>query len=149
MPIPDLGEEGFLPIGIHECSLDEIRERFGRFQRTDQRTQLYARLIEFAQEARKTGLVEELIINGSFVTGEANPGDVDLVIGVSSAHDFAADLRPFEYNILSKRCVRKFYGFDVLGVAVPGTPAWREYTDFFQQVKNRPERRKGILRVRL
>jgi predicted nucleotidyltransferase len=46
--------------------------------------------------------VVELIIDGSFVTGKANPSDVDLVVVLASGHDFSADLRPFEYNFLSK-----------------------------------------------
>jgi hypothetical protein len=34
MPIPPLDEDGLLPEGIHECSLEEIRARFGSFQVT-------------------------------------------------------------------------------------------------------------------
>jgi hypothetical protein len=83
------------------------------------------------------------------VTSEPTPEDVDFVIEDSATHDFAADLRPFEYNVLSKRLVRKFYGFDLLGVAVAGTEVWRGYVEFFQRVKNRPDRQKGILRVEL
>lgn len=149
MPIPELDDEGYLPPGLHQCSLEEVCDRFGRFQQTDQRCRLCEKLRQFAKEARKTGMVEELVVDGSFVTSESNPGDVDLIIGVTAAHDFAADLRPFEYNVLSKRRVRKFYGFDLLGVAVVGTELWRGYVDFFQKVKNRPDRQKGILRVTL
>ena len=29
MPIPDLSPDGYLPPGIHACTLEEIRERFG------------------------------------------------------------------------------------------------------------------------
>jgi len=42
MPIPDLNEDGLLPEGIHEASLEEVRERFGRFQRTDRRPDLFS-----------------------------------------------------------------------------------------------------------
>ena len=31
MPIPKLNERGFLPHGIHECALSEIKDRFGKF----------------------------------------------------------------------------------------------------------------------
>jgi hypothetical protein len=148
MPIPDLNEQGFLPRGIHDCTLAEISERFARFQESDQRIRLFAMLQSFVAEARKSGFVVELIIDGSYVTAKPKPNDVDLVVVLASAHDFGADLRPFEYNIVSKRRVRKTYRFDIL-VAVEGSQACAEYTEFFQQVRGEPELRKGILRVKL
>ncbi len=42
--IPALDADGFLPEGVFECSLDELRERFGRFQRSDKRLNLAANL---------------------------------------------------------------------------------------------------------
>jgi len=41
MPIPDLNEDGLLSEGVHDCTLDEIGARFGRFQVTDRRIQLF------------------------------------------------------------------------------------------------------------
>ena len=40
MPIPLLNENGLLPMGIHICILEEIRQRFGRFQGSDRRPHL-------------------------------------------------------------------------------------------------------------
>jgi uncharacterized protein DUF6932 len=99
-------------------------------------------------EARNTGFVVELIVDGSFVTAKPDPSDVDLVVVLASNHDFAADLRPFEYNVVSKRRVRHAYRFDIL-VAGEGSRAYAEYEGFFQQIRGQPGRRKGILRVKL
>jgi hypothetical protein len=148
MAIPDLDTEGFLPPGIHECNVEEIGDRFARFQESDRRCRLFERLQSFISEARKTGLVVELVINGSFATGKAKPSDVDLIVVLAPSHDFSADLRPFEYNVVSKRRVREIYRFDIL-VAADGSRGYTEYTDFFQKVRGQPQRRKGILRVRL
>ena len=45
---------------------------------------------------------------------------------VSPQHDFAAELRPGEYNVLSKRRVHRRFGFDLL-VARSGSEEYRRY----------------------
>jgi len=148
MPIPNFDENGFLPEGIHDCSLDEIVDRFGIFQTTDHRYRLCEQLQEFLTEIRSTNFVVAVIINGSFTTSKHVPNDVDLIVVLSKDHDFNAELRPFEYNVLSRRRVRKRYSFDVL-VARDNSIEYREYSDYFQQVRGQPENRKGVLRVQL
>jgi hypothetical protein len=61
MPIPELNTEGLLPEGIYDCTLDEIGARFGRFQTTDRRVQLFKKLRELVEEERQAGLAVELI----------------------------------------------------------------------------------------
>jgi hypothetical protein len=89
MPIPVLNEDGFLPAGIHDCSLAEIRERFGQFQRTDQRCRLMDRLEAFIQECRATGFVRSMMVDGSFVTAADAPNDIDLILVLDEHHDFS------------------------------------------------------------
>src|SRR5437867_1549786 len=146
MAIPEFDEDGFLPEGVHECSLDELHQRFGRFQRTDRRSSLFAKLLAYIQELRSTGMVAGLVVDGSFVTSKAEPNDIDLVLILRADHDFSADLRPFEYNVLSRRRVLKRYAFDVL-VARENSPELLEYVEFFQQIRGEADRRKGILKV--
>jgi hypothetical protein len=52
------------------------------------------------------------------------------VLIVSANHDFAADLQPNAYNVLSKRVNRRF-GFDLL-VARADSEEYRRYVGFFQ-----------------
>lgn len=80
MAIPELDETGFLPPGVHEASLAEVHEAFGQFRGSDRRMRLYAALEAFAEEARGSGLVAALIVNGSFTTGKPQPGDIDLIV---------------------------------------------------------------------
>jgi len=145
MPIPALNQDGFLPEGIHDCTLAEVRERFGQFQRTDQRCRR-DRLEAFIQQCRATGFVEFVIVDGSFVMAADSPNDIDLLLVLADDHDFAADLRPFEYNVVSKRSVYRRFGFDVAAFE-SGNADLTKAIDFFSQIRDRIER-KGMLRVR-
>jgi predicted nucleotidyltransferase len=147
MAIPLLDANGLLPIGVHDCTLDDIKEVFGAFQSTDRRIQLYQELERFASELKRTGLVKEVIVDGSFVTGKTAPSDIDLILVLPDSHDFDADLRPFEYNVLSRRRVRKHYQFDILLAREDGDE-YEQYLRFFQQVRGQPTLSKGVLRLR-
>jgi len=103
------------------CTLAEIRERFGAFQGTDRRLKLFARLEEFIAEATRSGIVRSRVVNGSFVTTEPAPNDIDLIVLVSGEHDVARE----------------------------GSVEYRRWTEFFQQVRLEPGRQKGILKVAL
>jgi predicted nucleotidyltransferase len=146
MPIPELNEEGFLPAGIHVASLEEVQERFGRFQRTDRRPALFAKLSTYLAEVRASGLVVAVIVDGSFVTAKDEPSDIDLILVLQSDYQDRADLRPFEYNALSKRRVRRRYRFDVV-VAPDGSDIYNEAVNFFQGVRDRLDLRKGVVKV--
>jgi hypothetical protein len=146
--IPPFNEHGWLPDGIHDCSVEELEWRFGAFQGSDRRPQLWAKFREFILEAKACGLVEALLVNGSFVTAKPDPNDIDMVVVVSATHDFAADLGPGEYNVLSKRRVNRRFGFDIV-LARANTDDVTETVDFFRQVRSQPHLRKGILRIRL
>ena len=99
------------------------------------------------REAWATGLVAEIIIDGSFVTAKPDPNDIDLILVLNAGHDFSTELRPFEYNVLSRRQARKIYGFDLL-VAMAASAVYAEYLAFFAQVRGETSRRKGLLRLR-
>ena|SRR5437867_2405026 len=148
MPIPALNENGFLPPGVHECSLDEIRTRFGSFQSTDRRPKLFATLLVFVAEARASEIVVALLINGSFTSDKPDPNDIDLVLVLRQEHSYLADLPPSQYNVVSKRRVRKRHGFDVL-LARQGTEEENDAVGFYQQVRGRRTSRKGLLKVGL
>jgi len=146
MPIPPLDENGFLPPGVHDCTMADVEDCFGRFMRTDQRIRLFEKLVRYLKEVQSTGMAVALLIDGSFVTGKADPDDIDLVLVLKTVHDFTAELRPFEYNVLSRTRVRQNFRFDVL-IAVEDSPDYQRHSDFFQQVRDQPQLRKGILRV--
>ena len=143
-----MNETGLLPQGIHNCSVSELRARFGIFQTSDRRPRLMQKLEAFLAEAKASRIVRAVIVNGSFVTSKEDPNDIDLIIVVAAEHDFRSDLKPTEYNVLSKQRVRRRFGFDLL-VAREGSIEYVRWTEFFEQVRLEPDRRKGILELRL
>ena len=148
MAIPQLNENGNLPEGVHTCSESEIEERFGSFQRSDVRCRIFERLADYLTELRATDAVSFVIVDGSFTTAKDEPGDIDLIVIFKSGHDFEADLPPFAYNALSKRSVRRTFGFDVL-LAEEGNPEYDDYVSFFARVRGEPNQFKGMLRIDL
>jgi len=84
--IPEFDDRGYLPPGIHPASLDDIDARFGR-QSEVRRVQMESLrwLVALAKEAG----AERLIINGSFVTEQLEPNDVDCVL--LTGKDFPRD----------------------------------------------------------
>jgi hypothetical protein len=75
--IPDFDDRGYLPVGVHPASLDEIETRFGR--RSELRQVQMQSLRWLVELAKKAG-VQRLVINGSFATDIAEPNDVDCVL---------------------------------------------------------------------
>src|SRR5258705_81832 len=148
MPIPTLNQDGLLPPGVHDCTLNEIRSQFGSFRKSDRRPRLFALLESFVAEAIAVGLVRALIVDGSFVTEKHDPNDIDLIVVVAPEHDFTSDITPRAYSVMSKKSVRRRFGFDLL-VARENSVEHNDWVEFFQQVRLEPGRRKGILRLRL
>ena len=101
MPIPNLNEHGLLPVGIHDCTFQELEEQFGqdrwvkapesssvREVLRQQRGRLCARLADYLAEVRRVGLEVEVLVDGSFVTDKPDPNDVDLIVVLPADHDF-------------------------------------------------------------
>jgi hypothetical protein len=89
-----------------------------------------------------------IIVDGSFVTAEPLPNDIDLVLVLSAQQDLSGDVSPAHYNVLSQRRVRRRFGFDIV-VATNEQETLAQAVAFFQQVRQRPGAKKGLLRIRL
>src|SRR5450432_1398946 len=101
MPIPRLDREGFLPVGVHVCNLEEIGSRFGKFNQTDRRVALFERLERLVAEVRATGLVQAVIVDGSFVTIKPAPQDVDIILALGRLSWDTQEITPFASNAIS------------------------------------------------
>ena len=143
MPIPRFNEHDWLPDGIYDGTLEEARVRFGTFHGSDRRSWLWAKCVEFIREAKASGLVEAVLVDGSFATAEPDPDDIDLILVVAASHNFSAELPPDHYNVLAQTRARRRFGFDI--VVKNGSENLAQATAFFQQVKQRPGLKKGIL----
>src|SRR5579862_4807221 len=148
MPIPAFDKDGFLPQGVHDCTFDEVKARFGAFQGSDRRPQLFQKLENLLRECRAAQLGQWLLVDGSFVTAKTDPNDIDLVLVLFRHFDVMADLPPLQYNLISKRAVQKRFGFDMIAVREESVE-YAEAVNFFAQVRGAPTARKGILRIGL
>jgi hypothetical protein len=79
--IPEL-QDGVLPEGLYFCTLEEVKMSFGQFRRSDRRPQLTERLTRYVRDARNSGVVSAIVIDGSYVTAKDEPGDIDLIVAL-------------------------------------------------------------------
>jgi hypothetical protein len=83
--LPQLNENGDLPLGVHRATMTEVLDRFGGG--TVQRRAVAERLNRINQLAASTGLVARFVVFGSFVTAKSEPNDVDIILIMDDAFD--------------------------------------------------------------
>ena len=76
MPIPEFRPDGYLPLGVHPATQEEVVQRFGKA--TARRRVLMERATDWVVLARTLG-AHRLLLDGSFVTVKPEPGDVDAI----------------------------------------------------------------------
>src|SRR5688572_28332358 len=132
MPL-EFDERGLLPAGIHDATLDELEQYFGRFQRSDQRITLFKKLKAYISALKTADFNCSLSVDGSFIMTKADePEDIDLVPVLPEDWDMDANLKPFQYNVVSKRRVQQQYRFDLFTVR-KNTADEQKWIDFFGQ----------------
>ena len=145
-----LNEHGLLPPGSHDLSLDQIDALFGGFQNSERRMNLVKRLREMVAQVGSFSFARHLIVDGSFITSKAEPGDIDIVFVVADGSlPITVPLNPFEYNALSAKRLKKAYQFDVF-VVPEGSEAYDHYVSYFARLKEGPDGvTKGLVRLAL
>lgn len=95
---------------------------------------LFAKLKEYVAALRNADIRGWLIIDGSFVMSCIDePEDIDVVLVLAPDWDLKEDLRPFQYNLVSKRDVKRNFPIEVLS-ALAGSDAEKNWTEYFQQI---------------
>jgi hypothetical protein len=157
LPIPALTADGYLPPGVHLCTLAEIQSQFAPPGVTTQRRRVYDAVAGHMRDPMVARYVAEVYIDGSFVTEKREPGDVDLVIGLHPGSMRAILTRTG--GVLDPAAVMEhlsglwagthrgkplLHGF----VDDVGGPIFAQFVRYFQQSDRRDEPdRKGILRL--
>jgi Family of unknown function (DUF6932) len=143
--------------GVHDATLDEVEQHFARFQKSDRRLKLFRNLRDYLAAVKKAGCGTAVILDGSFVMGCVDePGDIDLILVLPPDWDTTAELKPYQYNLVSRKRVKKDYRFDLAAVR-QGSKEEKEWTAFFSEVDLKwcrqfgwPEgSTKGIVRITL
>jgi hypothetical protein len=158
MPIPALTTEGWLPTGVHVCTVAEIEAAFGMGGGSGRRMRLFNALREHLTNPIVRRYVEHVLVNGSFVSQKADPGDVDMVLGVrrgglaaiaSGGHGVygAAIIEQLEGRFVpTVEGQRAIHGFaDEVG----GTKYGHYFACFQQSTREIEPKEKGVLRVNL
>ena len=152
-----LDDRKLLPLGVHDASLKEVEELFGRFQRSDRRPKLFAKLRDYLKAVKNAEVAGSVILNGSFVMACVDePSDIDLILVLPTDWNWNADLRPYQYNLVSKRRVRQAFRFDVFPVG-EGSREQADWIAFFSGIDVKWRRTfgwpdeaiKGLVRIKL
>lgn len=146
MPIPALTENGALPEGLHDATLEEIEHTFGSFNGSDVRVRLFEQLRAFCQEVRFWGNAAEILIDGSFTTNRQRPGDVDIILVYRADFDLQSQVQPLEYRLINRKRARRAWGFDVIPVTA-NSPERDKWVRYFSRDTRTDLQGKGLLRV--
>ena len=148
-------ERGLLLPGVHDVSIEKVKAQLGGFRRSDRRPTLFAKLAQYLESLKNAGLGESVILDGSFVMECVDePDDIDILLVLPVKWDDAVDLKPYQYNLVSKKAIKRTLGFDLFTVK-SGSVEEAEWIDFFKRISNKwrqkygwaEDTRKGILWV--
>ena len=143
MPLPQLTENGELPLGVHPASLREVLDRFGIG--SDQRKALALRLARVHRVAQASGHLARFVIFGSFVTGKVDPNDVDVFLLMADAFD-ASDLNGDALLLFDHAAAQAHFGTSVFWLRrLAARPDEQTATEFWQL--KRGGGRRGIVEV--
>ena len=78
MSLPPFRDDKWLPEGHYPATWDEIIAAFGG-EPGGQRARVLARLLDWRDRLRQHGITGRLILDGSFVSARADPGDFDVI----------------------------------------------------------------------
>lgn len=149
MPIPGLNQNGLLPRGVHDCTLDEVA---GSFAGNPHRKRLFQNLVACLEQEIRPVFVHPIFVDGSFVTDKDEPEDVDIVLDLKEASDEQKFRGLMFMNEKQSRFFRTYNVHFLVNVDAPGFP---DLSSFFQYVGIKtariksldPRHLKGILRI--
>jgi hypothetical protein len=80
MPIPAFNDFGILPMGLHNCTLEEAKNFFSW---NDHRVEVWEQFSGFLEWAESMPKHAVLFVDGSYVTDKTLPNDVDVAIDLA------------------------------------------------------------------
>lgn len=88
--IPPFDDNGYLPIGLHRATVDEVEARHG-LESEIRRVQMQS--VRWLVDLAKRAGIVRLVLNSSFVTDAPEPNDVDcaLLLGPDASRDAVAE----------------------------------------------------------
>ena len=139
--IPDFDSRGLLPEGIFRASWPEVVKRFGGNRR---RQQLLKGLRD-ALDLLKAAGCRRVYIDGSFVTTNNWPNDVDVCWDIEGVDPISLDSVFFDFTN-GRAAQRARFGGEFFPAQAP--QRLKTFLDFFQ-IDKVTENAKGIIELRL
>jgi hypothetical protein len=141
VPIPEFRADGYLPVGVHPATEPEVLFRFG--SRTRRRRSLALRLRHWLELARAVRAFR-FLLDGSFVTFEPQPRDLDAVILLPSDFEqqVGAEYQPALelYQISAMRRPEDLF-------LAEDQSDYDNWSEFFVRTRETDDRRKGIVEI--
>lgn len=144
--IPDFEINGNLPPGIHNATLEEVKERFST---NPHRKNLLMGLDKLISHLKDVGCFL-VYLDGSFITNKEYPNDFDLawsVTGITDDNILKIDPILLDVNKHRKEMKEKYMG-DIFPAEIPEGKTGKTFRDFFQVDKN-TGKQKGIIAINL
>jgi len=140
---PDFNDNGDLPPGVHQATLAEVIEHFGKG--SPQRRVAARRLEHIHALVAQAGHLTRFIIFGSFVTAKPDPADVDIFLLMEDTFD-ASQLSGETALVFDHVAAQNYEGASIFWIrrlaALEGEQATVEYW----QIK-RDSTKRGIVEV--
>lgn len=145
--LPEFDIDGDLPPGIHQATLDELEQLLGRFLVSDRRINVFAIFKQLMVMARSSGIVDRIVVGGSFVTAKPEPNDIDVVIILSMDVDFET-ITASQYTVTDRRAVRRVLKSEALDIITvrDGTTRMDLVLEFFQSTRD--NKQVGVVEVK-
>jgi hypothetical protein len=132
-----------LPAGIHEATIDEVRDRFVN---NEKRQMLFAGLEKGISDLLKAGC-SQIYLDGSYVTSKSNPNDYDVCWNTEGVIEDLLDPVFFIFDNQRKAQKNKYLGEYFPANTIEGITG-KTFLNFFQIEKN-TGLQKGILNIKL
>jgi hypothetical protein len=142
MEIPDFTNEGVLPVGIYKATIEEARERFCSIENLEHRKKLFNNFLKYLECIEKYNVKYELYMDGSFVTNKEFPSDIDVLLIYDIEY-----LNQEWLTLINEEYVKIHFGGIQIIPSFLETFSGEETIDWAQDVKDKPGKRKGIVRV--
>ena len=134
-----------LPRGLYDASLQEIRRTLGF---NDRRKALIDGLEQYLCLWDRHQVLESAIVDGSFVTDKAEPGDIDLLVVPKPEALYTQTFVDLVGQFcLDRNETKETFGCEAFAVAGSDSKNYRDWLEFFSEGRKGGVR--GLLRVRL
>ena len=145
LPIPPFRNDGWLPVGHHAASWEELGVRFGGAVGT-RRMFLTNKLLELRDTLRLLGVTGYLLLNGSSISTKPEPEDFDVLLVGPLDIQAMKDVNPRLERLLDAEMAENVGGYSLFYLP-SDSPALELLSTFWDLSKEGVA--KGIIKVEL